>query len=91
MLSTVLVRGGELLAAVVVLGAMLAGLAWMGVAWLRRKVRRRLRSLAMTVAGQAWRQVSSSSGPSHGTGSSGWGSAPLRQVAGRVLARSARP
>jgi hypothetical protein len=57
MLSSILVRGGEVLAALVVAGAVLAGLAWLGFAWLKRLVRRRLQALAQGLAGHAVRAV----------------------------------
>ena len=55
MLSTVAVRAGELVAVLLIAGAVLLAVAAAGVWWLKRRVRRRLEAAGRVMAGRARR------------------------------------
>src|SRR5713101_8026365 len=65
MLPAIAVKGGELLAAVVVAGVICAAALAVGMRWLKRRARRRLERIGRAVAGRA-------AGAAAAAGSAGW-------------------
>jgi hypothetical protein len=65
MLPAIAVKGGELLAAVVVAGVVCAAALAVGMRWLKRRARRRLEAIGRAVAGRA-------AGAAAAAGSAGW-------------------